>query len=69
LQNFEKESIAVALDNLPSNEALAIQLLIIEGLGVAEAASLIGVDTRQLRVLREKALLKLRSELSSLNNR
>jgi DNA-directed RNA polymerase specialized sigma24 family protein len=48
---------------------LAIQLLIIEGLGVAEAASLIGVDTRQLRVLREKALLKLRSELSSLNNR
>lgn len=69
LQNFEKESIASAMNNLPANEALAIQLLIVEGVGVSEAANLIGVDTRQLRVLREKALFKLRNDLASLNSK
>jgi len=62
-----RDEINSALHKLPTLQARAIQLLVIEGRSATEAATLTDLSTRQLRQLKEKALSSLAEELSHLN--
>lgn len=58
-----RTAIDEALDRIPEPEAVAVRLLVLEGLEPRDARSRTGVSTRQLRQRRDRGLVFLRSEL------
>jgi RNA polymerase sigma factor for flagellar operon FliA len=63
MRNFEKERIAAALGSLPSEEAEAVRLLVMEQLSMGEARERTGASPKQLRARRDRGLASLREDL------
>lgn len=58
-----RRDIAAALARLPEREALAVRLLVLEGVTPTEARQMTGATARQLRQWKERGLESLRTEL------
>jgi RNA polymerase sigma factor FliA len=58
-----RRDIAAALARLPEREALAVRLLVLEGVSPTEARQMTGATARQLRQWKERGLESLRTEL------
>lgn len=61
LGSLERVYLNSVLDTLPTEEAQAVRLLILEDLDTSEACALLGVTPRQIRQKRDKGLERLRS--------
>lgn len=61
LASLEKTYLISIVDTLPTEEAQAVRLLILEDLDTSEACALLGVTARQIRQKRDKGLERLRS--------
>lgn len=65
-ERLAREEIAAALGRLPAEEAAAVQLVVLDGLRPAEAAGMLGVDTRKLRTWKNRGLTRLQEDLTHL---
>lgn len=59
LTALRDEALHAAVDALPADEAQAVRLLLLEELPVGEAAAMVGVEPRQLRVRKQRGLRAL----------
>jgi len=53
------EALRRAVDALPADEAVAVRLLMLEEMAVGEAAALVGIEARQLRMRKQRGLRAL----------
>lgn len=60
LTALRSEAVQEAIATLPAEEAQAVRLLMLEEMPLAEAAALVGVEPRQLRARKKRALTALR---------
>lgn len=61
---IQAEAIGRALEKLPSEEAQAVQLLVMEGLNPREARAITGATARQMLARKRRGLSLLRAELA-----
>ena len=66
LATIADAEIAAALAALPADEAAAVQLVVLDGYRPAEAAEVLGIDTRRLRTLKNRGLTVLSERLAHL---
>jgi DNA-directed RNA polymerase specialized sigma24 family protein len=61
---LQSDAIEAALVQLDAEEASAVRLLLLDGHTPGEAAQMLGIDTRRLRSVKQRALAKLAVLLS-----